>query len=311
MDAAPTDHRTAGVPLGVVAREWGRIGLTGFGGPPVHIALLRALVVAASAGWRPPTSRRRSRPATCCPGRPRPSWPSTWRPGWAAGAAGARRRLVLRACPRSWRSPPLGAVLGQRAARVGARGWCRGRARRWRRSPCQAGSELLGPSRRRAAGDRARAACAGRCTPRRARSARRWPGPISCSCCSPAGCAELAVAAWRLRLAAVVVPLPGRRWPRGGLGVAGVGGVQGRRPLLRRRLRDRPADAERRGAHLPLAELDAVPQRRRARAGDAGAGRGHGGGDRLCRPRRGRGGARRADRLCALVRFRAARRRAL
>jgi chromate transporter len=31
--------------LGTVAREWTRIGFTGFGGPPAHIALLRALVV--------------------------------------------------------------------------------------------------------------------------------------------------------------------------------------------------------------------------------------------------------------------------
>jgi chromate transporter len=33
------------VPLGVVAREWTRIGVTGFGGPPAHIVLLRSLVV--------------------------------------------------------------------------------------------------------------------------------------------------------------------------------------------------------------------------------------------------------------------------
>jgi chromate transporter len=33
------------VGLGKVAREWTRIGVTGFGGPPVHIALLRRLVV--------------------------------------------------------------------------------------------------------------------------------------------------------------------------------------------------------------------------------------------------------------------------
>jgi chromate transporter len=33
------------VPLRTVAREWGRIGVTGFGGPPTHIALLRRLVV--------------------------------------------------------------------------------------------------------------------------------------------------------------------------------------------------------------------------------------------------------------------------
>jgi chromate transporter len=33
------------VSLVVIAREWGRIGVTGFGGPPAHIALLRRLCV--------------------------------------------------------------------------------------------------------------------------------------------------------------------------------------------------------------------------------------------------------------------------
>src|SRR5215469_15848491 len=33
------------VPLAVIAREWSRIGITGFGGPPAHIALLRRLCV--------------------------------------------------------------------------------------------------------------------------------------------------------------------------------------------------------------------------------------------------------------------------
>ena len=36
--------------LGTVLREWGRIGVTGFGGPPAHIALLRQLCV-DSRGW--------------------------------------------------------------------------------------------------------------------------------------------------------------------------------------------------------------------------------------------------------------------
>jgi chromate transporter len=37
------------VPLTTVAREWGRIGAVGFGGPPAHVALLRELVVARRA----------------------------------------------------------------------------------------------------------------------------------------------------------------------------------------------------------------------------------------------------------------------
>jgi len=32
-------------PLSVIGREWLRIGLVGFGGPPAHISLLRDLVV--------------------------------------------------------------------------------------------------------------------------------------------------------------------------------------------------------------------------------------------------------------------------
>ena len=36
--------------LGTVVREWGRIGVTGFGGPPTHIALLRRLCV-DRRGW--------------------------------------------------------------------------------------------------------------------------------------------------------------------------------------------------------------------------------------------------------------------
>jgi chromate transporter len=42
---AHLDSPTGPVSLGTVAHEWGRIGLTGFGGPPAHIALLRRLVV--------------------------------------------------------------------------------------------------------------------------------------------------------------------------------------------------------------------------------------------------------------------------
>jgi chromate transporter len=45
--ASPRAQRPApvAVPVATVAREWTRIGLTGFGGPPAHVALLRELVV--------------------------------------------------------------------------------------------------------------------------------------------------------------------------------------------------------------------------------------------------------------------------
>src|ERR687894_179946 len=38
------------VPLPTVLREWSRLGLIGFGGPPAHVALLRELVV-DRRGW--------------------------------------------------------------------------------------------------------------------------------------------------------------------------------------------------------------------------------------------------------------------
>jgi chromate transporter len=40
----------ATAPLGTIAREWLRIGLIGFGGPPAHVTLLRELVVRKN-GW--------------------------------------------------------------------------------------------------------------------------------------------------------------------------------------------------------------------------------------------------------------------
>jgi chromate transporter len=50
----PEDERGDRAPrlasLGTVAREWTRIGITGFGGPPAHIAMLRALIV-ERMGW--------------------------------------------------------------------------------------------------------------------------------------------------------------------------------------------------------------------------------------------------------------------
>ncbi len=51
-EADPASEQAAahGVPLATVLREWGRIGVTGFGGPPAHIRLLRQLCVERE-GW--------------------------------------------------------------------------------------------------------------------------------------------------------------------------------------------------------------------------------------------------------------------
>jgi chromate transporter len=45
-DGAEVEHRPASqVPLSTIAKKWLRLGCTGFGGPPAHIALLRRLCV--------------------------------------------------------------------------------------------------------------------------------------------------------------------------------------------------------------------------------------------------------------------------
>lgn len=46
---APTSGDAHGASLGVVVREWSRLGITGFGGPPAHVTLLRKLCVDANA----------------------------------------------------------------------------------------------------------------------------------------------------------------------------------------------------------------------------------------------------------------------
>jgi chromate transporter len=45
----PTPDARPDIALGTIAREWGRIGCTGFGGPPTHIAMLRRLAVEREA----------------------------------------------------------------------------------------------------------------------------------------------------------------------------------------------------------------------------------------------------------------------
>ena len=90
----------------------------------------------------------------------------------------------------------------------------------------------------------------------------------------------------------------------GRAGRARLGRAQGRRPLVRRRLRDRPADAGGRGRPVPLDDGRPVPQRGRARPGHARPGPAHRRRRRLRGRRPRRRPARGADRVRAVVRLR-------
>ena len=48
-----TEPKPPGVRLATIAAQWARVGITGFGGPPAHIALLRALCVDKRHWLRP------------------------------------------------------------------------------------------------------------------------------------------------------------------------------------------------------------------------------------------------------------------
>ena len=231
-------------------------------------------------------SRTRSRRATCCRGPPRRSSRSTAPGGCAAGGRARRggrvHRAGTRADPRAGGALPRGLppLLGARR-RAGAgppsRPWpCRraGLGPRWARAPRIALRWLLYA----AAGQRGGA------------TVGPWLVLVLLAC----GAVELTV---RRRAAArrVVRRAPRRRAPAAWL--ARVGGVQGRRALLRRRLRHRPPDAERRRQPLPLDDERPVPQRGRARPDHAGAGRADGRRRRL----RGRGRRRRPARLAGRV----------
>ena len=48
-DPTGADAPVTPVPLRVIVREWGRVGVIGVGGPPAHIALLRDLCVTRHA----------------------------------------------------------------------------------------------------------------------------------------------------------------------------------------------------------------------------------------------------------------------
>ena len=249
MPAEPVarDDAAVRVPLGVVAREWLRIGLTGFGGPLAHIALLQRLVVERH-GWM--SAREFSDAVAACNLLPGPA--STQLAIFCAHrlagpARRDRRRPGLRRPRRAHRARPVGPVPGRRAARRRARGGRRGRSgggRGRRRGGAGAARPRLG----------ARARPPGAARPLARLPGRRDRGGRAHRALARARPARLRARRGRAADAPGRAALHRRARPRvaaaGGRGGrarrTGLDGVQGRRALLRRGLRDHPADAGRR-----------------------------------------------------------------
>ena len=297
---------------GTVLREWGRLGCIGFGGPPTHIALLRELCV-ARRGWL--SDREFEDAIAACNLLPGPASTQlaifcAWRVRGAVGAVvgglgfvvpGLVAMLALAAIFLAG-SPPdwiRGAGAGGGAA-VAAVAVHAGREPRAGELPAGARGGAVALGRRTCCSASRRPRRSGRgsccCSPRAGRS-RSWCGARRRRGLGATPCRARVAGAARGRGSA------DRRARR-----RRVGRAEGRRAVLRRRLRDRPADAGRRGRPLRLDDRRAVPERRRARAGHAGAGDPHGDGGRLRRRRGRRCAARRRGRVRAVVPLRARRR---
>lgn len=141
--------------LSVIARQWGRIGVTGFGGPPVHIALLRALVVERE-GWMEPEDFEAA--IAACNLLPGPA--STQLAIYVAGRLGGRRGALLGGLcfvvPAVIAVTVLSALFLASAPPRWVRGAGAGAGGAVAAVAVQAALSLLGPSRARASGDRGR-----------------------------------------------------------------------------------------------------------------------------------------------------------
>ena len=225
-----------------VARQWGRIGCIGFGGPPTHIALLRELCVDEAATGSPPSEFEDG--IAACNLLPGPASTqlaifSAWRVAGCARCTGRRGRVhhprarrhpgargvFLAASPPTW---VLGAAAGAGAA-VAAVAVRAGidllPAELARFGPAAVAMDRLHRARRSGRGDRrsvARGRAPGlwlhrdghRATPGRDQQARAPPGSARAS---PRRSRNRRTARRR------------------------VGGVQGRCAVVRRRVRDHPA----------------------------------------------------------------------
>ena len=265
--------------LGAIARAWGRIGVVGFGGPPAHIALLRELVVDRRRWMSSEQFEDGLAAVNLLPGPASTQLAiyTAWRTRGLAGALVGGLSfvvpglvLIVALAAIFLSSPPdwirgAGAGAGAAVAAVALHAglgllrpaWERvASAVRWR--------FVVYALRRRHGGCNARTV------------ARRGVAGVRCSRARLAPPGE-----WQHRLVRAV---PGtrrrnRHWRHARL--ARLGCVQGRRTLLRRGLRDRPAHAGRRGRALRLDDRLRVPERRRPGTGHPGTRHAYGRSGRL------------------------------
>ena len=297
-------------PLGTIAREWLRIGLIGFGGPPAHITLL------ARAG-RPeerldgrPRLRGRERRLLAAPRALLDSALDLLRlPGRRAGGAvigglGFVVPAVVMVIALSVlflsSSPPL---LGPRR---GGRGWRRGGGGRGPRGKRAGGAELP------------------------PRDGGPWPSAALADLSARRGAAAILIGPYLVLVlvacgllemigaAGSPVAQPSSGGPRPLAAAASTGGIGA---LAWTALKVGALSFGGGFVIIPLMQDDAVnvyhwmsgravPERGRARAGHSGPGGGHRGGGRLCGPRHGGRAARGRGRLRTLVLVHPARRRA-
>jgi chromate transporter len=143
------------VPLRTIAREWTRIGVTGFGGPPAHVALLRRLVVDRK-GWMDAREFEDANAASSLlpgPASTQLAIFSAYRVGGAAGAIVGGLGFVV---------PAVALILGlstlflSQTPPTWVRGAGAGAGAAVAAVAVEAGRALLGPSFERVGGDRAR-----------------------------------------------------------------------------------------------------------------------------------------------------------
>ena len=301
------DRDTSPPTLGTVAREWGRIGVVGFGGPPAHIALLRELVVERRRWLRRRQFEDGLAAVNLLPGPASTQLAifTAWRTRGVAGALVGGTSFVL---------PGLVLIVVLAALFLGSppdwiRGAGAGAGAAVAAVAIHAGVTLLAPAWQRVGeGTRRRFVVYALLGGAAAATLGPWLVLVLLAC----GLAEIG---WRRlsRTSLAITPFPllaaavdGRN-----AGLARMGRVQGRSPVVRRRLRDHPAHAGGRGRTLRLDDRHRVPQRRRAGSGDPRPGRPHRGGGRLRGGRRPGRASRRARRFRTVVRLRARRRAAL